>query len=188
MKKGISLKEIVVLAMIAALMGVVFTGIDAVYEPLKALTGPFGGAIVYGVYLISALLSMYLVRKPGAGLIGSLFTGIVNLLMGSPYGIHIIVASSLQGLGVEAAMAIGGYKKFNLLHMSIGAILSMIFVTTRDYFVFGFALYGNLMVPIMVVRTISSVVFGAGLTVVIGKALRGTGVLSGFKIEAEVGE
>ena len=53
---------------------------------------------------------------------------------------------------------------------------------------FGFALYGNLMVPIMVVRTISSIVFGAGLTVVIGKALRDTGVLSGFKIEAEVGE
>ncbi len=188
MKKKISLKEIVVLAMIAALMGVVFTGVDAVYEPLKALTGPFGSAIIYGVYLISALLSMYLVRKPGAGLIGSLFTGIVNLLMGSPYGIHIIVASLLQGIGVEAAIAIWGYKKFSLLQMSLGAVLAMIFVTTRDYFVFGFALYGNLMVPIMVVRTISSVVFGAGLTIVIGKALRGTGVLSGFKIETEVGE
>lgn len=188
MKKDINLKEIVVLAMIAALMGVVFIGIDSIYEPLKALAGPFGGAVIYGVYLVSALLSMYLIRKPGAGLVGSLFTGVVNLLLGSPYGIHIIVASTLQGIGVEASMALGRYKRFNLLQMSLGAVLSMIFVTIRDYFVFGFALYGNLMGPILIVRTISSIVFGAGLTIVIGKALKGTGVLSGFKIEAGVGE
>jgi energy-coupling factor transport system substrate-specific component len=97
MKKKISLKEIVVLAMIAALMGVVFTGIDAIYEPLKALTGPFGGAIIYGAYLISALLSMYLVRKPGAGLIGSLFTGIVN-----PHTIKSLLANIYFGLGLFA--------------------------------------------------------------------------------------
>lgn len=188
MKKGISLKEIVVLAMISALMGVVFTGIDSIYEPLKALAGPFGGAIIYGIYLISALLSMYIVRKPGAGLIGSLFTGLINLLMGSPYGIHIIVASLLQGIGVEIAIYFGGYKKFNLLQMSIGAVLAMILVTTRDYFVFGFGLYGSLMPAILLVRTISSIIFGAALTIVIGKALLATGVLNGFRIASKSGE
>lgn len=42
MNSRITLKEIVVLAMISALMGVVFTGIDSIYEPLTALAGPFG--------------------------------------------------------------------------------------------------------------------------------------------------
>ncbi|NLY77264.1 MAG: ECF transporter S component [Tissierellia bacterium] len=188
MNSRITLKEIVVLAMISALMGVVFTGIDSIYEPLTALAGPFGGAIIYGVYLISALIGMYIVRKPGAGLIGSLFTGVINLLMGSPYGIHIIVASTLQGLGVEIPMFLGKYKKFNLLQMSIGAVLAMILVTIRDYFVFGFGMYGSLMPAIFAVRTISSIVFGAGLTIVIGKALLSTGVLNGFKIAAKSGE
>lgn len=131
---------------------------------------------------------MYIVRKPGAGLIGSLFTGVINLLMGSPYGIHIIVASTLQGLGVEIPMFLGKYKKFNLLQMSIGAVLAMILVTIRDYFVFGFGMYGSLMPAIFAVRTISSIVFGAGLTIVIGKALLSTGVSNGFKIAAKSGE
>ena len=187
MKDRINLKEIVVLAMISVLMGVVFTGLDSIYEPLKAIAGPFGSALIYGVYLISALLSMYIVRKPGAGLIGSLFTGVVNLLMGSPYGIHIIVASTLQGIGVEIPIYLGRYKKFNMVQMSIGAVLAMILVTIRDYFVFGFGLYGSLMPAIFLVRTLSSIVFGAGLTIVIGKALASTGVLNGFKI-AKSGE
>jgi len=188
MKNNINLKEVVVLAMISVLMGAVFTGLDSIYEPLTALAGPFGGAIIYGVYLISALIPMYIVRKPGAGLVGSLFTGVVNLLMGSPYGIHIIVASTLQGLGVEIPIYFGKYKRFNLLYMSICAVLAMILVTIRDYFVFGFGLYGSLMPAIFIVRTISSIVFGAGLTIAIGKALLSTGVLNGFRIAAKSGE
>ncbi len=112
MKQTLKLKEIVVMAMLSALMGVVFMGLDSVYQPLTTIAGPLGGDIIYGVYLISALLSMYIVRKPGAGIIGSLFTGLVNLLMGSPYGIHIIVASLLQGAGVEIAVAIKNIQNF----------------------------------------------------------------------------
>ncbi|WMM25162.1 ECF transporter S component [Tissierella sp. MB52-C2] len=184
MSKSLSLKEIVVMAMIAALLGVVFTVIDSVYQPISALLGPLGGTFIYGIYLISALLSMYIMRKPGAGLVGSLFTGLINLLMGSPYGIHIIVASTLQGVGVEAAMALSGYKKYNFLQMSIGAVLAMIFVTIRDYFIFGFASYENLVPVMLLVRVISSIIFGAGLTIAIGKGLKSTGALNGFKIAA----
>lgn len=184
MKKGLSLKEIVVIAMISVLMGVVFMAMDSIYQPLQTLAGPVGGDIIYGLYLISALLSMYIVRKPGSGLIGSLFTGLVNLLMGSPYGIHIIVASFLQGAGVEAAMALGKYKRYNFFQMSFGAILAMIFVTIRDYYVFGFALYANLIPIMLIVRVISAIILGAGLTIAIGKGLKATGVLNEFKISS----
>ncbi len=185
MKKGLKLKEIVVIAMISVLMGVVFMGLDSIYKPLQTLAGPVGGDIIYGLYLISALLSMYIVRKPGAGLVGSLFTGLVNLLMGSPYGIHIIVASFLQGAGVEIAMIFGRYKRYNFLQMSFGAILAMILVTIRDYFVFGFALYAKLIPVMLIVRVISAMIFGAGLTIAIGKGLNATGVLNEFRISSK---
>lgn len=177
MKKKLVFKEIVILAMISVLMGVVFMGIDSIYEPLKALLGPFAGASIYGVYLVSALLSMYIMRKPGAGLVGSLFTGVVNLLMGSPYGIHIIVAAFLQGLGVEIITGIGKHKTFNMFNMSLAAILSMLLVTTRDYFVFGFSSYGKLMPLVLLIRSISSVILGAGLSIVIGEGLFKTGLV-----------
>lgn len=182
MSQRLKLKEIVVLAMISALMGVVFMGLDSVYQPLQTLAGPLGGEIIYGIYLVSALISMYIVRKPGAGIIGSLFTGLINLLMGSPYGIHIIVASLLQGAGVELVMALGKYENFSFAQMGLASIAAMIFVTTRDYFIFGFSLYANLVPIMLVVRVISSLIFGAGLSVVLGQGLKKTGVLSGFKI------
>ncbi|ABS34002.1 ABC transporter permease [Clostridium botulinum] len=182
MKQTLKLKEIVVMAMLSALMGVVFMGLDSVYQPLTTIAGPLGGDIIYGVYLISALLSMYIVRKPGASIIGSLFTGLVNLLMGSPYGIHIIVASLLQGAGVEIAVAIKKYSKFSYFQMSIASILAMILVTMRDYFIFGFQLYPKLIPIMLVIRVISSIIFGAGLSIALGKALKSIGVLNDFKI------
>ncbi|MDO7204786.1 ECF transporter S component [Paraclostridium bifermentans] len=57
--------------------------------------------MIGGIYFLSALLPAFIVRKPGAAITGSLFTGIMNLLLGSPYGIHIIVASALQGIAVK---------------------------------------------------------------------------------------
>lgn len=185
MSKKLKLKEIVVLALLGSLLAVVFTGLDSIYGPLQALAGPVGGDLIYGLYLISALIGLYIVRKPGAGLLGSLFTGIVNLLLGSPYGIHIIVASTLQGIGAELGIAAGKYEKFNLVQMSIAAILAMICVTLRDYFIFGFSLYANLIPVMLGIRVISSVVFGAALTMALASGLQQTGVLSGFRITAK---
>ncbi|NFC99727.1 ABC transporter permease, partial [Clostridium botulinum] len=51
MKETLKLKEIVVMAMLSALMGVVFMGLDSVYQPLTTIAGPLGGDIIYGVYL-----------------------------------------------------------------------------------------------------------------------------------------
>ncbi len=176
------LKELVVLAMISVVIGVAFLGLDTVYRPLQSVAGPVGGDIIYGVYLISALLSMYLIRKPGAALAGSLFTGLVNLLLGSPYGINIIVASLLQGIGVEIPSFATKHKKFNIVIMSISAVLAMILVTIRDYFVFGFSLYQGLIPIMLVIRIISSIVLGAGLSILIANGIGRTGVLRGFGI------
>lgn len=185
MTKGLKLKEIIVIAILGALMGAVFTGLDSLYQPLQTVLGPLGGDMIYGLYLISALLSIYIVRKPGSALIGSLIAGLVNLLMGSPYGIHIIVASFLQGVGVEIGIAIFRYKKYSLIQMGLASIFAMALVTVRDYVVFGFSMYANLIPIMLIIRVVSSVIFGAMLTIVLGKALKATGVLNGFKINSE---
>ena len=63
MKNGLKLKEIVVIAMISVVIGVAFLGLDAIYQPLTALAGPVGGDILYGIYLLSALLPAFIVRN-----------------------------------------------------------------------------------------------------------------------------
>lgn len=182
MNQKLNLKEIVVLAMLSVIMGIVSMGLDTLYAPLNAIMGSFGGETLNGFYLISALLSMYIIRKPGAGLVGSLFTGVVNLLMGSPYGINIIVAATLQGVGVEIIAYLWKYKNFNVLMMTIASMLAILLVTIRDYFVFGFAAYGNLIPIMLIIRLISAAVLGGLLSMVIGNAIVKTGALNGFRI------
>lgn len=184
MKQTLKLKEIVVIALLSVLIGVVFTTLDSIYKPLKTLAGPLGGDIINGLYLLSALLPMYIVRKPGSALIGSIFTGLVNLLMGSPYGIHIIVAALLQGVGVEIIVALRGYKKYSFLQMSLSGILAMLLVTARDYFVFGLSFYGSLLPAAIGIRILSAIIFGAGITIALSNGLKATGVLNGFKISS----
>lgn len=182
MNKSLKLKEIIAVAMISAILGAVFTGIDSLYQPLQALLGPFAGDIIGGLYFLSALIPAYIVRKPGTGLMGSLFTGVMNLLLGSPYGIHIIIAAALQGVGVELILAAGKYKKYSVLSMACSAILATLLVTTRDYFIFGFDLYAG-MIPVMIlIRIASAAILGGFLSVIITKALKATGVLNGFNI------
>lgn len=181
MKKQLKLMELVILAMIAVVMGIVFTGLDAIYTPITTATGPLGGAALYGVYLISALIPMAIIRKPGAALIGSLFTGIVNLLMGSPYGINIIVAALLQGLGVEISMMIWKYNRFDLVALGLGGIFASILVMIRDWFVFGLSQMGSLLPAIIIIRLISAFIIGGGLALLVAKALRKTGVLKALE-------
>lgn len=182
MENKLKLKEIVVIAMLSAILGVVFTGMDSLYQPIQNIFGPLGGDMIGGIYFVSALLPAFIVRKPGAAITGSLFTGIMNLLLGSPYGIHIIVASALQGIAVEIVLAIGGYKKYSIISMALAGMLATVFVTTRDYFVFGLDLYGNMMFIMIGIRLISAALLGGGLSIALGNGLKSTGVLNGFKI------
>ncbi len=133
----ITVKQLIVVAMMSAVFGVLFMFLDGLYQPISALLGPIFSALTFGIYAMSAFLPSYVVRKAGAGLIGSVFASIVNILAGSPYGIHIIVAGALQGLGVEVGYGIFKYKKYGIINFLISAIFVTVFVTLRDYFVFG---------------------------------------------------
>lgn len=181
MQKKFSTKEVVIVAMVAAVIGVVYTLLDYAYMPLSAVLGTVFMELTFGIYLLSASLPMYIVRKPGFAIFGGLVTAGVNLLLGSPYGLQLILAGLLQALGMEVAYALGKYEG-SLKDMAIGAVLSAIFVLCRDGFVWGSPwVYGTAVaVGVIAVRLVSAVVIGIILVKAITAALVKTGVLKGF--------
>ena len=72
MGKKFKTKEIVVVAMISAVIGVIFTLLDWAYMPMSAVLGTVFMEITFGVYMLSAALPMYIVRKPGFAVFGAL--------------------------------------------------------------------------------------------------------------------
>ena len=181
MQKKFTTKEVVIVAMVAAVIGVVYTLLDYAYMPLSAALGTVFMELTFGIYLLSASLPMYIVRKPGFAIFGGLVTAGVNLLLGSPYGLQLVLAGLLQALGMEVAYALGKYEG-SLKDMVLGAILSAVFVLCRDGLVWGSPwAYGmTIAIGVIAVRLFIAVVIGIILVKVITAALVKTGVLKGF--------
>lgn len=174
-------KEVVIIAMVAAVVGVIYTLMDYAYMPLSMVLGTVFMELTFGIYLLSAALPMYIVRKPGYAIFGALVTAGVNLLLGSPYGIQLVLAGVLQAIGIEIGYAIFGKYEGNLKNMTVGAILGALLVFTRDAIVFGTLSYGSTIVTgIIIIRLLSATIIGTLLVKGITTALKKTGVLKGF--------
>lgn len=175
--KNYAVKDWVTIAMIAAVVGVVFTLLDSVYSPLSNLLGPLLISVTFGIYALSALLPMFIIRKPGAAIIGGLIAAVINILTGSPYGIHIVVAGLLQGLGAEIGFGLFNYKKFNFPHFALSAVFLTTFVTIRDYAVFSLS---QLSLPILIatiaIRMASAIIVSYLICTLIKTALQKTGL------------
>lgn len=178
MLKKLTMKDLITIAMTAAVLGVLFTFLDGFYRPITELLGPVFSAVTFGLYAMSALLPGYIIKKPGAALIGSMFASAINILTGSTYGIHVMVAGTLQGLGAEAGYGLRKNKKFDILTYLLTGIFITIFVSLRDYFVFSL---GQNPAPIILgtlaVRVVSATVCGFVFNKIIGTALKKVGLL-----------
>lgn len=181
MKKKFSTKEVVVVAMVAAVVGVIYTLLDYAYMPMAAVLGTVFMEITFGVYMLSAALPMFIVRKPGFAIFGALVTAGVNLLLGSPYGLQLVLAGLLEGAAVEIAYAVGKYKG-DMKTLVIGQILGVVFVFCRDTFFWGTPWsYGSAVAAgCVAVRLLSSAIIGIILIKLITAALVKTGVLKGM--------
>ena len=173
-------KEIVLTAIIGAVVGVLFTLMDFAYMPLSAVLGVVFMEITFGFYMLSALLPMYIVRKPGAAVFGALVAALVNILLGSPYGIQLILANVLEGVATEIGFVVVTRYKGSFWNFLVSGVLGAIFVFIRDFIVFYGSTFQSFMVPLMIVRLLSSVIIGMLLVKLITAALRKTGVLKGL--------
>ncbi|MCF0140616.1 MAG: ECF transporter S component [Mogibacterium sp.] len=179
----ITTKEIVVAAMVAAVIGVIFTLLDYAYMPLSAVLGTVFMELTFGIYMLSPALPMYIVRRPGMAIFGALVAAGVNLLLGSPYGIQLVLAGFLEALGVEIGYLVGKKYSGSYTNLVVGQILGAIFVLGRDTYFWGSPwVYGSTVAAgVIIVRLLSSVVIGILLVKVITAAIAKTGVLKGFR-------
>jgi energy-coupling factor transport system permease protein len=130
-------RDIVIIAVIAAIAGVINTGTGNLWYLANASLGPLGGAMLQGAFMWAYILVMWLVRKPGAALFLGLIETSVEVLLGNASGIGTIGWGLTQGLGVEIVMALSNYQSFNLwTALAAGAAASQ-FGTTWTAILFG---------------------------------------------------
>ncbi|HEX2979593.1 MAG TPA: ECF transporter S component, partial [Anaerolineaceae bacterium] len=130
-------RDIVVIAVVAAIAGVINTGTGNLWYLLNSSLGPLGGALLQGAFMWGYILIMWLVRKPGAALILGLIETAVELLLGNAAGIGTLGWGIAQGLGVEVVMALTGYRNFGLVAALMAGAGASQFGTTWTAILYG---------------------------------------------------
>ena len=132
-----STRDIVIIAIIAAITGVVNTGVGNVWYLANSSLGPMGGALLQGSFMWAYILVAWLVRKPGAALAVGVIEAAVEILLGNAAGVGTLGWGITQGLGIEIVLAIVRYAKWDLITaMAAGAGASQ-FGTVWTAFLFG---------------------------------------------------
>ena len=126
--------DIVVTAAIAVAFGVVFWAWNFVWAtagPMFAAVPPAQN-ILYGVWLIPAVLAGLVVRKPGAAVFAELVAASVSALLGSQWGLDTLASGALQGLAAEVAFAAMRYRVWDLRTAVLAAALSAVAAWVHD--------------------------------------------------------
>lgn len=186
------LKDVLLIAISAVLFGVVYLGCTYAGGFLFGLLSPVGmGSLgyepFYGIYFMAAAFGIYVMRKPGTGLIAEVLAAVIECLLGNFFGPIIILSGIIQGLGFEAIIALKRYKKFDKVTMMEGAVLCSVFTLLYNLVVSG---YSKIALPVLLlmlaVRIISAVIFDGIITPVLADGLTKAGVLKGYAIAENV--
>jgi energy-coupling factor transport system permease protein len=175
-------RDILVAAVIGVVFGVVFWAWNLVWSVVAPATAiaPLHAFLLYGVWLVPAVLAPLIVRKPGAAVFAEMVAAGVSALMGSPWGPDVLLSGFVQGAAAELVFAMTLYRNWSLPVLGLAAVASAAAAWIHDWVLY----YPDADVPLQVLRAvamaISALVIVAGGAFSIEQSLRKAGVLEGF--------
>ncbi|WBB66957.1 ECF transporter S component [Micromonospora sp. WMMD812] len=175
--------DIVVASVIAVAFGVIFWAWGLVWSATEAAFAFFPPAqtLIYGVWLVPAVLGGLVIRKPGAALYCETIAAILSALLGSQWASIVILQGLMQGIGAELAFAAFRYRSFRLPTALLAGALTGVSAAIFD-FVYWNKAYDlvDYRIPYALLTIVSAtVVAGAGAWA-LTRALADTGVLDRF--------
>jgi energy-coupling factor transport system substrate-specific component len=176
--------DIVVASVIAVAFGVVFWAWNLLWSATGAAFTfyPPAQAVLYGVWLLPAVLGGLIIRKPGAATYCELVAAIISAVLGSQWGGLVIMQGLVQGVGAEIAFAAFGYRNFRLpVALLAGALagLGAAIWDTFAYYATGYNLV-TFRIPFVLITVASAAVIAGAGGWALTRALARTGVLDRF--------
>jgi energy-coupling factor transport system substrate-specific component len=174
--------DIVVTAVLGVAFGVVFWAWNLVWAATgTAFTAfPPAQALMYGVWLLPAVVAPLIVRKPGAAIFAETVAAIVSALLGAQWGAQVVLYGLLEGLAGELGYAVFAYRRFGRPQALLSAVLAGAMAAVLDlvyWYPVWTAGWKATYVAVVVASTV--VICGIGGMALV-RALARTGALSSF--------
>ena len=175
--------DIVVMAVVAALFGVVywawglvnFASVFSAYPPLAAITNV--------VFVMAGPLGALIVRRPGAALGAELLAAIFEALVSVSWsGTSIVVYGVVEGAAAEAAFALARYRGWGLRTALLSGFLAGAAMALLDVWIYRYYAYFPLdqKLAYLLCAAVAGAVIAGGLSWYLVRALAATGVLAPF--------
>ncbi len=177
--------DIVLAAVIGVAFGVVFwfwnTYVWGWTEPFFNFYKP-AQYVISGVWLAPAVVAPLIVRKPGAALFAELVAAILSALLGSQWGLDVILSGFVQGAGAELVFAFALYRSWGLPIAAVAGAGAAIGEAMHDLPIyFPSSAFGiDFQAAIAIMDVISGVIIAGIGGYFLVRALRRAGVLESF--------
>jgi energy-coupling factor transport system substrate-specific component len=172
-------RDILVAAVIGVVFGVVFAAWNQLYAGLDALTKPISD-VIYGMWLVPAILAPLVIRKPGAALFAEMAAAGVSAYLGSQWGPDTLLSGFVQGAAAELVFAFVGYRRWSFLVVAGAAVASALAAWAHDWVIY----YADVSLELQLLRlsfmALSAIVIAAFGSLALERSLRRTGVLDRF--------
>jgi energy-coupling factor transport system permease protein len=176
MSKGLKLTDILVTIVIAIAFGIVYIVWGSLYYVVKPI-GLHADQLIYGMWFIAATVAYLVIRKPGVALLAEIAAASGEFILGSPWGLTVLLYGVVQGLFAEAVFMLFRYKKYNLAVVVMAAIASCLGSVIMD---FAYGEIGDLaawnLILFLVARFLGSILFAGVFAYYLVSALEMTGV------------
>ncbi|WP_304453625.1 ECF transporter S component [Nocardiopsis sp. YSL2] len=174
--------DIVVAAVIGVGIGVVFWAwgiLWTITAPLFVLFPP-GQAVIYGMWLISGVLGGLIIRKPGAALLTAIAAASVSAVLGTQWGVMVILDGTLQGILPELVFLAFGYRRWNMGVAVLAAAVAGISPAIRDNITYNVTWSLDLKLAYGVIVILSAAVIAGVGARLLTTALAKSGALAPF--------
>jgi energy-coupling factor transport system permease protein len=171
-------RDIVVTAVIAVAFGVFFWAFGPVWSALTWL-GPLQN-ILYGAWLLPAIVAPLVVRKAGAALFAEVVAAGLSALLGSQWSIDTLLSGVVQGGAAELVFLAFMYRNWSLPVVAAASLAASAAAFVHDWLVYYATYDAAALAGIGVFMAISGIVILPLVAVALVRALRRSGAIEGF--------
>ncbi len=174
--------DIVVASLLAVAVGVVIYASSAAYSGVSLLTGAFPPlmGLYTGGWLIAGVLGGLIIRKPGAAIYCEVLAAAVSALLGTQFGLLVLLSGVLQGLGAELVFLLFRYRRWNLGVALLAGLGSGIALSVSENVLYNTLWALDYQLLYVLFASISGVLIAGLLSWLAVRGHAKTGVLSSF--------
>jgi len=172
--------DVIVASVISVAVGVIFWAWSAGYAGIAVLTAAFPplSGLYGGGWLIAGVIGGLIIRKPGAALYCEVLAAIIEAMLGSAFGLIVVISGLVQGVGAELVFAVFGYRRFTLPIAVLAGFVSGVFMGVHGTLTYHVAWAFEWQLLYVVLGAVSGAVVAGVLSWVGVRALSRTGALS----------